>query len=108
MERCFSVEAKSFCLSMKEGCPDLHLEEKRKVILPNHTMRAIKLRWCMGELRRQEVFWKWLSMLREVVNELFGYLRAVVGGDGVNLQMSCGGCWFHRLLCTLFQGHSLR
>ena len=30
MERRFSIEAKSFCLSAKEGCPDLHLEEKRK------------------------------------------------------------------------------
>jgi hypothetical protein len=30
MERRFSVEAKSFCLSAKEGCPDLRLEEKRK------------------------------------------------------------------------------
>ena len=30
MERHFSIEAKSFCLSAKEGCPDLCLDEKRK------------------------------------------------------------------------------
>ena len=30
MEWRFSIEAKSFCLSAKEGCPDLCLEEKRK------------------------------------------------------------------------------
>ena len=30
MERCFSVEAKTFCFSAKEGSFDLHLEERRK------------------------------------------------------------------------------
>ena len=30
MERCFSIEAKSFCFLAKEGSPDLLLEERRK------------------------------------------------------------------------------
>jgi hypothetical protein len=30
MERCFSIEAKSFCFSAKEGSPVLRLEERRK------------------------------------------------------------------------------
>ena len=30
MEQRFSIEAKSFCLSVKEGCPDLRVEKKRK------------------------------------------------------------------------------
>ena len=30
MERRFSIEAKSFCFSAKEGSPDLRLEERRK------------------------------------------------------------------------------
>ena len=30
MERCFSIEAKSFYFSAKEGAPDLRLEERRK------------------------------------------------------------------------------
>jgi predicted DNA-binding transcriptional regulator len=30
MERSFSVEAKSFCLSAKTGSPNLRLEERRK------------------------------------------------------------------------------
>jgi hypothetical protein len=30
MDRSFSFEAKSFCLSAKDGCPDLRLEERRK------------------------------------------------------------------------------
>jgi hypothetical protein len=30
MERRFSVEAKSFCFSAKDGCPDLCLEERRR------------------------------------------------------------------------------
>jgi hypothetical protein len=27
-----------------------------------------------------------------------------VGGDGVGLQVSYGGCWLLRPLCTLFRG----
>jgi hypothetical protein len=30
MERIFSFEAKTFCLSAKVGCPNLRLEERRK------------------------------------------------------------------------------
>jgi hypothetical protein len=30
MERRFSIEAKSFCFSMKDGFSDLRLEERRK------------------------------------------------------------------------------
>jgi hypothetical protein len=30
MERCFIIEAKSFCFSAKDGFPDFCLEEKRK------------------------------------------------------------------------------
>jgi hypothetical protein len=30
MEQSFSFEAKTFCLSAKVGCPNLHLEERRK------------------------------------------------------------------------------
>ena len=32
MERSFSFEAKIFCLSAKDGCPNLCLEERRKRI----------------------------------------------------------------------------
>ena len=30
MERSFVFEAKTFCLSAKDGCPKLRLEERRK------------------------------------------------------------------------------
>lgn len=33
MEHCFSIEAKTFCLLVKEGCLEFRLEDKRKGFL---------------------------------------------------------------------------
>jgi hypothetical protein len=45
MERIFSFEAKTFCLSAKVGCPNLRLEERRKrfrgVYLRKHSVLVV-------------------------------------------------------------------
>ena len=48
MEWRFSIEAKSFCFSIKEGFSDLHLEERRKKFRRVHFCELSMLRLVDG------------------------------------------------------------